>query len=81
MSFFDELKGWVSEAKDLVSDVTGIFGDIKNVGKTSSTKAEPAQVPAYNPNITAGDFAFQPYYPLLIIGGILLVIVVAIKKG
>lgn len=80
MAFFDDLKDWAQEAGELIKIGTGIFSDVKNAGKTSTTTANDL-TPPYNPNVIPGDYAFKPYYPLLIIGGVLLLVALVIKKA
>ena len=89
-------KGWLDGISELLGDVgglareaIGVYGDIDSVlnpaDTSPSTSAQPASIPgpaqpAYNPNIALSDFAFQPYYPLLIGGAALLIIALMMKK-
>lgn len=53
--------------------------DEDDESETTNT-VQPVQNPTYNPNLTAGSFSFTPYWPLIIIGVILLIIALIMRK-
>lgn len=76
-----DFKSIASEIGGVINEGVGIYEKVKNAGKNTVPVATvPTPPPAYDPNIGVKDFAFKPYYPLLIIGGVLLVIALVLRK-
>lgn len=74
-------KEFMSDIGGVVSQGVGIYEQIKTAGKkTTPTPTPTAPVPGSNANLSLKDFAFQPYYPLLIGGAALLVVALLLRK-
>jgi hypothetical protein len=73
-------------AKDTVSswdELYGIFNppdDKVIVIPQTQSQTQPQTQPPINYGISAADFAFKPYYPLLIGGAVLLIVALLLKK-
>jgi len=65
-----------------VKESKGVWDAIK--GKSGDSAAQPVTVlpptPSYQPNLQLSDFSFQPYMPLIIIGVVLLIVAMVIKR-
>lgn len=66
---------WLDEILGAVEKGVGIFQQAKNPQPQT-----PVQNPVYNPNIVPSDFAFAPYYPLMIGGGVILILALVISR-
>jgi len=80
MFTIDDFKGLATDIGGIVGQGVSIYEQIKKAGKTTVPTPTATSAPKYNPNVSISDFAAKPYYPLLIGGAALLVIVLLLKK-
>lgn len=75
----------LNQVTPMIESGADLYKSVKDAMDAVDTETEkvidhPSNVPAYNPNVSAADFAFQPYWYLFGAGALLLIIVLIIKR-
>jgi len=80
-SLFGNLSDVLGQTSVFVKDSMGAINDItRAIDPDDSTGPATPSQPAYNPNLAASNFAFQPNWTLLAGGAILLIIAMVLLK-
>jgi hypothetical protein len=78
----EDLDKFIGQVGDIAEKSVGIYGDILGASEDAQKARQqpPPPQPTYQPNITAGDFAFTPNFYLIGVGVLLLLIVLVVRK-
>ena len=77
------LHSLLGSVSDIVGDVATVWEQIENIQGSKPLVQPPSPPPTiqpYQPNLTLGDFKFTPNVTLLIIGGVVLVVALILRR-
>lgn len=80
----DSLHGLLGGVSDIVSEAATVWEQIEAIQGSKPLALPPSPppttTPIYQPNITLGDFKFMPNTNWLIVGGVVLVVALIIRR-